>query len=435
MIRSRYDKQILHLALPALGTLAADPLVSLVDTAFVGRLGALPLAALGVNVALFSLAFFIFNFLAYGTTPMIGRALGQGDRAQAGRLVIQALYLALLLGTLSLITLQLLAGPLLTVMGASAELLSESLVYLRIRALAAPAVLLITAAHGIYRGFQDTRTPFVISLWLNLLNIVLDALLIFGLGWGLAGAAWATAAAQYFGALAFLYLIFKRQGQTFELVLLRPSLAELLPFLRIGGHLFMRTTSLILTFTLATAVATRTGTLEVAAHQVASQLWLFMALVMDALAIAGQSLIARYLGEGKTAEARALANRLLIMALYLGAALMFGFSVLRPILPRLFTDDPALIAMILSVFPFVILMQPLNALVFTWDGIFIGAEDFAFLAWAMVISAVTASSVLLLVLPLDWGLTGVWWGLVVLVAVRLLTLAYRYWWAKSPLRV
>src|SRR5690606_20720960 len=96
--RHPFDREILALAVPAPGTLAADPLVSMVDTAFVGRLGVVPLAALGVNVSIFGLAFLVFNFLAYGTTPMVARAVGAGDRARAGRLAVEALTLAIVAG-------------------------------------------------------------------------------------------------------------------------------------------------------------------------------------------------------------------------------------------------------------------------------------------------------------------------------------------------
>ncbi|MEF8796622.1 MAG: MATE family efflux transporter, partial [Salinivenus sp.] len=142
------DRDILRLAVPALAGLAADPLVSLIDTAFVGQLGRVPLGALGVNTSIFSMTFVVFNFLAYGTTPRVGRAVGDGDRAEAGRAVVRALTLAVLAGTGALVALQLLAGPILRLMGASAELMGPALNYLRIRALAGPALLIITASHG-----------------------------------------------------------------------------------------------------------------------------------------------------------------------------------------------------------------------------------------------------------------------------------------------
>ncbi|MFB6098658.1 MAG: MATE family efflux transporter, partial [Salinibacter sp.] len=173
-LSSPYDRDILDLAVPALAGLAAGPLVSLVDTAFVGQLGRVPLGALGVNTSIFSMTFVVFNFLAYGTTPRVGWAVGTDDREEAGRVVVRALTLAAGAGVLALIVLLGLARPLLTLMGASAELMDPALAYLRIRALAGPAVLLITASQGAFRGYQDTRTPMMVTLGFNVINGGLD---------------------------------------------------------------------------------------------------------------------------------------------------------------------------------------------------------------------------------------------------------------------
>jgi len=302
------DRAIFRLALPALAGLAADPLVSLVDTAFVGQLGRVPLAALGVNASLFSMAFVIFNFLAYGTTPRVGRHVGTGDRAAAGRVVVRAVVLALITGLGALLILQAAAVPLLRLMGATGELLDPALNYLRIRAFAGPAVLLITAGHGAFRGYQDTRTPMYVTIGLNLVNLVLDPVLIFGLGWGLTGAAVATVVAQWIGALVFIGLLFRTYREPFQITWFWPAPRTLLPLLRVGRDLIMRTAALVGTMTLATAVAARVGVTAVAAHQVAAQLWLFMALVVDALAVAAQALVAKHLGAEAPERARTVSK-------------------------------------------------------------------------------------------------------------------------------
>ncbi len=427
----RFDREILALAIPALGTLAADPLVSIVDTAFVGRLGVTPLAALGVNTSIFSLAFVVFNFLAYGTTPMVARAVGRGDTERAGRLAVEALTLALAAGILALTVIQILAAPIVRTMGATGELVPAAIGYLRIRAFAGPAVLLITASHGVFRGWQDTRTPFYVSLGLNAVNLVLDPLFIFGFGWGLQGAALATATAQWTGALAFLWLLLLRHRDRFGIRVVAPRFRDLVPFLRIGGELAVRTFALIGTMTLATAIATRVGTAAVAAHQVASQLWLLLALVVDALAVAAQAMVGKYRGSDDVAAARDAANRLLLWGLGLGVGLALLFLAARPVLPRIFTAEPEVLDTVDTILPFVIGMQPLNALVFVWDGVFMGAEDFRYLAGQMVISGLTAAAVLLAVIPMGWGLPGVWWGIVTLMLARATTLAARYFGAPE----
>jgi putative MATE family efflux protein len=426
-LRHRHDRAILALSLPALGSLAVDPLVSLVDTAFVGQLGTAPLGALGVNAALFAMTFIVFNFLAYGTTPRVGNALGRGDRKAAGRAVIQALSLAVIAGAVAVALLEAFAEPLLSLMGATGELREPALTYLRIRALAGPAVLLISAGRGAFRGYLDTRTSMFVIMGLNLINLVLDPILIFWAGWGIAGAAAATVVAQWAGALTFIYLLLKSRREELGIELVRPKLSEMLPFLRIGGHLFVRTAALVGTMALATAVAARIDVTAVAAHQVANQLWGFLALVVDALAVAAQALVAKHLGAGDSKEARAVSDRLLQWGLGVGVVLAVGFALLRPVLPHVFTDDADTIALVLDVFVFVAILQPLNGVVFVWDGVYMGAESFGYLARAMIVSAVCAAAVLLLVLPMDWGLRGVWWGITALMVVRTLTLAVPYW--------
>jgi len=197
---ARLDRDILRLAVPALGALAADPLVSMVDTVFVGRLGVVPLAALGVNTSIFAMSFIVFNFLAYGTTPMVARAVGRGDRTGAGDVVVQALLLAVVVGGVATLMLEALAGPIVALMGAGPDLREPALSYLRIRALAGPAVLLVTAGHGAFRGYQDMRTPLLVTLALNVVNLALDPLFIFGFGWGRSTPCSSSASGGDFGA-------------------------------------------------------------------------------------------------------------------------------------------------------------------------------------------------------------------------------------------
>ena len=429
--RSPSDREILRLAVPALGALAADPLVSIVDTAFIGRLGALPLASLGVAVAVFGVAFALFNFLAYGTTPDVAAAVGVGRKHDAGAVVRDAVTLGAAIGFVTGLVIWVGAEPLLRAMGATGDVLEGAVTYLRIRVFALPAVLVITAAHGAFRGYQDTRTPLVVTVWFNLANVGLDAIAIFGLGWGLAGAAGATVVAQWFGAGWFLVILVRRRGDL-GITLSLPGLDAVRRLFRIGGALVTRTGALLLVLTLATAVAARMGTVPLAAHQILSQLWLFLALVVDAFAIAGQALIGKLIGSDKTA-AREVANRLLVMGLGAGMILGGAMWALAAWLPGWFTSDATVVAATSGVFVFVVVMQPLNAIVFVWDGIAIGASAFSYLAVAMVVSAAAASSVLLAVIPAGWGLAGVWWGITVLMLVRLGSLAW--WHLRGPLSI
>ncbi|MEM6431485.1 MAG: MATE family efflux transporter [Deinococcota bacterium] len=418
------DRELVAFALPALGGLAIDPLVSLVDTAFVGRLGASSLAALGINTSLFSLAFFGFNFLANATTPMISTALGQRRHEHAGDVAVQALCLAWLLGLLLMGVLITLAVPLLELMGADDGLLPPAVAYLRIRALAAPALLTLVASRGIFYGHGDARTVLRVVTVLNLVNLVLDPLFIFGFGWGLAGAAWATTLAQYVGASWFVGT-FVRFPARFAIRWQVPTLSALAPLLKSGSLLTVRTFVLILTMSLATAVAARVSVVTVAAHQVVSQVWLLMALTLDALAETAKTLVPRY-ADNDRKRAKAIANRALYWSIVVGIGLGCMFALFRPLLIRIFTDDPEVIRAVAAVFPFIVFTQPLNGLVFVWDGIFMGLNRWSFLALAMIVSCAAAALVLLLVLPFGWGLTGVWWGMVVLIAARAITFTVPY---------
>lgn len=425
MSRRTHDRRILSLGLPALGALAADPLVSLVDTAFVGRISTTALAALGIDAAIFGLAFFAFNFLAYGVTPLVAKALGEGDADRAARLVTNALVAAVGLGLLVTAVVQVVAVPALELMGASPEVLPEAEGYLRIRVLAAPAVLVITLGHGAFRGHQDTRTPFLVTAAFNVVNLVLDPILIFGAGWGLNGAAVATLTAQMLGAVWFVGLIKRRLGLSWDGV----SIGELLGLARVGRDVVIRTAALLTTFTLATRVAASIGDTAVAAHQVLAQILFFLALTIDALAVAAQSLIPRYLGEGRSRDAWDVSIRLVELGLVVGV-LFSGLLILaRPFVPGWFTSEPEVVDAIEGVWFVLALLQPPAALAYVWDGIVMGAGDFRYLAAAMVASMVVSVALLLGVGPLGWGLAGVWWSLATLMATRVVTLA---WWHFRP---
>jgi putative MATE family efflux protein len=320
-LRSPHDRAIALLALPALGALIADPLLSLVDTAFVGRLGSEELAALGVASAVFGVAFFVFNFLEYGTTSEVARAIGRGETAAAGRATVTALSIATVAGAAVTVALLLATGMIMGAFGATPDVAGPGATYVMIRALSAPAVLVVRASHGAFRGFQDTRTPMIVALAANGLNLLLDPLLIFGFGWGIAGAAWATVVAQW-GAAAWFLVLFIRNADRFGLRGARPVPGELRRFLAVGRDLAIRTAALMATFTLATAIATRVSSEAVAAHQVLAGLFLFAALALDALAIAAQALVGRAVGAGDGAGAFALADRLLVLGVGVGLALM-----------------------------------------------------------------------------------------------------------------
>lgn len=405
------NRQILRLAVPALGSLAADPLVSLVDTAFVGRLGDSALASLGVNAAIFGVVFFLFTFLAYGTTPMVAGAEAGGDDLEARRVISAAGLVALGLGVVSVLVLQVGAGWFVDLIQTPVEARPDALVYLRIRALAAPAVLFILVGNGAFRGRQDTATPLRITIVFNLVNLILDPVLIFGLGWGLAGAALATTVAQWFGAAWFLRLLRKDWVGSSEA---RPAIGRLA---RAGRDLTIRTTALLGALTVATAMAARAGVEVVAGHQVVSQLWFFTALVLDSLAVAAQALVGRLVGIGDRQQLEALTIRLVAWSFGVGLAIAAIFAGLLPLLPGWFGASEAASAEIRSALPLLVAVQPIGALVFIGDGLYIGASRFRFLTISTAVAG--ALTVLYYFVVAPSSLASVWWGIAILLTVRL----------------
>ncbi|KAL4419186.1 hypothetical protein ABPG77_007776 [Micractinium sp. CCAP 211/92] len=440
---SPHDSAIFALALPAVLALAADPLLSMVDTIFVGQVGADALAALGVNSALFTFSFVVFNFLATATTPMVAAALAVGDSDRAGKVTLQALGLAIVLGGILTVALVTGSDGALALMGAGPEtgrvheLATEFLV---IRAAAAPAALLMTVGQGAFRGLQDMRTPLGITLAANFINLGLDVWLIMGLGWGVRGAATATTVAEWVAAAAYMGGLWARRdalgGLHPRLVLgsrVGDALDEMLPFLQAGGAMLMRTGLLLGTKTLASATAARLGVVPVAAHQVVTQLWLLSSLIVDSVAIAGQSLVAVQLGKGDVREARAVSNRLLGLGIGAGAALAAAFWLAEPVIPSIFSNDADVEAAVRQVLPIAVAMLPINAAVYVFDGIITGASDFKFMAGAMVLAAGTAAGLLLGVEPLGLGLPGVWYAMGLLMVSRLGTMMWRYQSESGPL--
>ncbi len=415
------NRQIARLAGPALITLAADPLVSLIDTAFVGRLGTVSLAALGVNAAIFSIAFFAFNFLAYGTTPMVANAWGRGDRERVARTITQALILAVGLGLLAVLVLELGARQWLAVLQTPSEAVSEALTYLRIRALAAPAILIITAANGAFRGQQDTMTPLRVTVVLNLVNIGGDALLIFAFGWGIAGAAVATVIAQWIGALWFVRLLGSKWSGVRAV-----RRAELVAFISAGWAILIRTGALLVALTAATASAARIGSEAVAAHQVVMQIWVLLALVVDALAVAGQALVGRFVGEQDDVAIDAVVGRLAVWGVVAGLVLAAGVLAIGPALEPVFGLTPEVARLATGVIPLVAAMQPIGAVLFVGDGVYLGASRFSFLAKTTIGAGMGAMAVLWLFDGTRNDLIGIWIAIATLVALRLIPQVVSY---------
>jgi putative MATE family efflux protein len=292
---------------------------------------------------------------------------------------------------------------------------------MRVAVIGLPFAFVARGGEGYLRGLSNLRTPLVIFISANVLNLVLEVLFVYGFDWGIAGSAWGTVVAQVAMGLAFVAVMWPGlRGR------LRFDWGLMQRLLTLGKHIFFRTASLYAAFVAAGAVAARFGDPSLAAHQVAIQLWIFLALVLDAVAIAGQVIVGRMLGAGDRDGAYDASLRMIWMSVAAGA--VFGVIMLSlvDVIPRIFTGDAETLDRTRALWPLFALMQPLNGAVFALDGILIGAADGRYLMWSMLAAGAASCTVAVAALQLDWGIEGVWVALVVLILVRLVLMGYRF---------
>jgi putative MATE family efflux protein len=408
------DRAILRLALPALGALAAEPLYVLADTAIVGHLGAVPLAGLAVGSTLLTTLLGLANFLEYGTTGVVARRFGAGRTQDALSAGVQATWLAVATGLVITLLIEAVADPAMSLIGGSdATVHAQAVQWVRIAALGVPFVCVTLAGQGWLRGLQDTMTPLVVVVVGNVVSAGMAAGLVYGAHLGIRGSAIANAAAQSGSALIFAWAL-QRRGASW-----RPAWPVMRAQLRTARDLSLRTLGFLVAWSTATAVAARMGGAVVSAHQIAIQLWGFLALVLDAMAIAAQAMIGAALGAGEVVRAHALTQRLIRWGLGAGAVFAVLLAAGFDVIPHWFTGDAAVVQATHAAWPWFAGMMPVAGLVFALDGVFIGAGDVGFMRTVTLIAALGAYVPLsLLSYLLGWGLGGIWAGLTAFIGVR-----------------
>ncbi|MEE6266470.1 MATE family efflux transporter [Streptomyces diastatochromogenes] len=418
-----HDREIVALALPAFGSLVAEPLFVMVDSAVIGHLGTRQLAGLGVAAALLTTAVSVFVFLAYATTAAVARRVGAGDLSSAIRQGMDGIWLALLLGAAVIVTVLPTAPWLVEAFGASPAAAPYATTYLRISALGIPAMLVVLAATGVLRGLQDTKTPLYVAIGGFTANAALNAGLVYVAGLGIAGSAWGTVIAQC--GMAAVYLVVVVRGARRHGASLRPDAAGIRACAQAGVPLLIRTLSLRAVLMIATAVAARLGDADVAAHQIVLSLWQLLAFALDAIAIAGQAIIGRYLGAGDQDGARAACRRMVQWGIASGIVLGVLVVLARPLFVPLFTTDPAVRSPLLTTLLVVAITQPVAGIVFILDGVLMGAGDGPYLAGAMVVTLAVFAPAALTVPALGGGLVALWWAMALMMTTRMLTLWLR----------
>jgi putative MATE family efflux protein len=412
---------LISLAGSAFVVLAAEPLYLLVDTAVVGHLGSVALAGLGVGGALMTLVLLIGEFLEYGTTARAARWFGAGSRDRAVNEGVQASWLALVLGGAAIVIGEVLAHPLTGLLAGNnhaAQHAAES--WFRIAVLGLPGVLLVLSGNGWMRGVQETRQPVVIVLAANAFSAALSPILVYGAGLGLEGSAVANVGAQLVGGVLFLWALRRQRAPR------RPQWPVMRGQLVMGRDLIIRAAGFQVAFLTAAGVAARMGTDQIAAHQIALQLWEFSALLLDSFAIAAQSLVGAALGGSDIAVARRTAWQVARYGLYAGLVFAAILAAGWLLIPRAFTSSPGVLHQAHLLWPWFVAMQPFGGVVFALDGVLIGAGDLGFLRTITVIAAVGAfAPINLAALHWHWGIGGVWAGLTAFILVRFVGMVLR----------
>jgi putative MATE family efflux protein len=423
MLRNAADRQILAVAVPALFALLAEPLMLLADTAIIGHLGTPELGGLAAASVVLGTVVGLCVFLAYGSTASVARDHGAGDERSAYTLAISSLWLAAGLGIVLGIAVAATSAPFAAALSSSDQVAGFARDYLVVSALGVPAVLLMLAATGALRGVLDLRTPLVVTIAANVLNVVLNLLLVYGLDGSVRGAAAGTVIAQWCAA-AWLVAVVVRRARPAR-ASTRPHVGRILGAAREGVPLIVRTLTLRVAVVLAALVASGLGDVQLAAHQVAATIVTFLAFGLDAIAIAGQTLTGRSLGAGDPVRTRALTRRMIAWGTGTGFGAGALLAVLAPWLPRLFTSDPAVQDVLVPALLVVAAIQPLSGVVFVLDGVLIGAGDGVYLATAGLGVLAVYVPLVLLVGWTGGGFTWLWVTYGAFIAARLVTLWVR----------
>ena len=421
--RNPQDAEILRLAVPAFGALVAEPLFLFADSVIVGRLGTTPLGGLGVASQALTTLVGISVFLAYGTTAAVARQLGAGHREAAIRQGVDGLWLAGIIGAVVLAAGWPLAPQIVHAFGASPAVTGEAATYLRISLLGAPSMLMVLAGTGVLRGLQDTRTPLTVAVAANVVNVALNAFLVLGLHWGIAGSAWGTVCAQTAAAAAYLAMVARgarRAGVGFA-----PDLTGLRAAAATGVSLVVRTIALQAVLIVVTAIAARQGNAAIAAHQIAFRAWTLLAFALDAIAIAGQAITGRYLGAGDVAGARSATNRMIGWGVVYGVVFGAVLVAAIPLLPAVFSAAPDVRRLLPAVLLVAAAQQPVAGVVFVLDGVLIGAGDQDYLALAGLAAAGVFAAGAVLVITQHAGLLALWLAFSLWMAARFATLTLR----------
>ena len=420
-------RRVLAIALPIVLSNVTIPLLGAVDTAVVGQMGqAAPIGAVGLGAVVLSTFYWIFGFLRMGTTGLVAQARGAGDRAEVSAGLMRALIIGGLAGLVLIAAQVALFAAALAVAPASPEVEALTRDYLAIRIWGAPATIAIYAVTGWLIGMERTRGILWLQLWINGVNVGLDLWFVLGLGWGVAGVAWATLIAEWSGLALGLWLCRDAfaggRWRDRARILQRAALARLAS---VNGDIMIRSVLLQGAFTAFVFLGAGQGDVTLAANQVLMQFLSITAYALDGFAFAAEAMVGAAVGARSRAGFRAGAALASLWGA--GGALVLGlaFALAGAAVIDAMATDPAVQAAARDYLPWIVLAPVIGIASWMLDGIFIGATETRAMRNAMLVSVAVHAGAVAVLLPV-YGNHGLWAALMVLNVARAVTLWRRY---------
>lgn len=426
-------KHINKLAIPALIAGIAEPLLSITDTAIIGNIeqnATESLAAVGIVGAFISMLVWVFGQIRSAISSIISQYVGANKLDEINTLPAQAIAIVVLCSLLILVIPYPFAEQIFQFYNASGPVLEACVIYFKIRIFGFPFSLFVFAVFGIFRGLQNTVYPMIIAIVGALLNIVLDIAFVYGIegfipAMNIEGAAYASVIAQITMAIIALVLLMKKTSISLKISF--PFHVEIPNLMGMIGNLFVRTIALNTALYFATAFATDYGKEYIAAYTIGLNLWFLGAFMIDGYASAGNILAGKLLGAGDYNTLIALSNKLVKYSLFLGALILGVSFLFYNSIGLVFTKDPLVLEQFYHVFWIVILMQPINAVTFIFDGMFKGMGEMKYLRNVLILSTgFVFIPTLFLFDWLDYKLVAIWIAFTLWILARGIPLVIKF---------
>lgn len=402
---------ILRLALPNILSNISIPLVGIVDLALMGHMDSeLHLNAIAIGGSIFSFIYMSFGFLRMSTTGFVAQAHGQKNQKQIIQVFCRAILVAFSIALL-LMSLQIPIGKISTyLLGASAEINTEALKYFHIRIFAAPASLGLYAIMGWFIGRQDTKTPLLLALIINIGNVLFNLLFVFGFEMKSEGVAWGTLMAQYIGFSIGMLILIRRSLTMWKLWTWKDmwESSEIKKFFAVNRDIFIRTIMLLISLTFFTASSARMGEDILAINTLLFQFFLFFTYFIDGFANAAEALIGKQLGENPKVSLKPLVYKLFAWGFAISIPFSLSYFLFGTEIMRILTDLPHIIKAADPYIFWIGLLPMISFAAFIWDGVYIGATAAAAMRNAMLISSLLVFFPLYFLLEPIWANHGLW---------------------------